>query len=279
MIRPQTIQIFLPDGSPTGVKEAEITNRLIKVILFPRTSMDKVAEREMVTFTGVYFLFGEDEEGKPMVYIGEGENCWDRIKSHHRSKDFWTHAAIATTKTDEFTKTDGKFLEHICLAKAKEAERFALDNDTGSREPSLPESRKYDLLDNFDSIKLLISTLGYPLFDNRKESVSKKQQALYCKGKKANASAYATNEGYLVLKGSVANLKESKTVGAWVINMRKKMITDGVLLEEGDVLTFTKDHLFSSPSGAAAIVLARSANGWIEWRDKEGKTLDELKRR
>lgn len=32
MSRPQTIQIFLPDGSPTSIREAELTNRLIKAI-------------------------------------------------------------------------------------------------------------------------------------------------------------------------------------------------------------------------------------------------------
>lgn len=30
--RPQTIQIFLPDGSPTSIREAELTNRLVKAI-------------------------------------------------------------------------------------------------------------------------------------------------------------------------------------------------------------------------------------------------------
>ena len=29
-MKPQTIQIFLPEGSPTSVKEAELTNRLIE---------------------------------------------------------------------------------------------------------------------------------------------------------------------------------------------------------------------------------------------------------
>lgn len=38
-MRPQTIQIFLPDGSPTGTKEAEITNRLVKVLLFNRSNI------------------------------------------------------------------------------------------------------------------------------------------------------------------------------------------------------------------------------------------------
>ncbi|MDP2000873.1 MAG: DUF4357 domain-containing protein [Rhodoferax sp.] len=40
----------------------------------------------------------------------------------------------------------------------------------------------------------------------------------------------------------------------------------------------TRDHLFSSPSMAAMAVMGRSANGWIEWKAANGKTLDEVKR-
>jgi hypothetical protein len=41
---------------------------------------------------------------------------------------------------------------------------------------------------------------------------------------------------------------------------------------------FTRDHLFTSPSIAAMAVMGRSANGWIEWKAINGKTLDEVKR-
>ena len=47
---------------------------------------------------------------------------------------------------------------------------------------------------------------------------------------------------------------------------------------EGSVLVFTRDHLFTSPSMAAMAVMGRSANGWIEWKAANGKTLDEVKR-
>lgn len=32
-------------------------------------------------------------------------------------------------------------------------------------------------------------------------------------------------------------------------------------------------------STAAALVLGRSANGWTEWKDAEGRTLDEVRRK
>ena len=61
----------------------------MKAILFPRNKIQEVSKREMVHFTGVYFLFSNSEDGaKPMVYIGEGENCFKRIQSHNRKKIF-----------------------------------------------------------------------------------------------------------------------------------------------------------------------------------------------
>jgi hypothetical protein len=278
-MRPQTIQIFLPDGSPTSIREAEITNRLVKAILFPRNKMQEVAKREMVHFTGVYFLFGNTQDGaKPIVYIGEGEDCFTRIQSHNRKKDFWTHCVIVTTKTDEYTKTDGKFLEHYCLDKALEYGRYNIDNDTGSKKPSLPESREYDLLDNFETLKILLATLGYPLFESKRK-IKNTKETFICKGKKAFAEGEMTDDGFVVYKEGKCTLEESPTAGKWIINMRTRLIEDKILQEENGLLVFQTDHIFNSPSAAAGTVLARRANGWIEWKDKEGITLDKLKRK
>jgi hypothetical protein len=47
---------------------------------------------------------------------------------------------------------------------------------------------------------------------------------------------------------------------------------------QGGMLVFTRDHLFASPSMAAVALQGRSANGWVEWKAANGRTLDELKR-
>lgn len=44
-------------------------------------------------------------------------------------------------------------------------------------------------------------------------------------------------------------------------------------------LTLTQDYEFSSPSQAAAMLLARSANGRTEWKDAKGVTLKEHQER
>jgi len=278
MSKPQTIQIFLPDGSPTSIREAEITNRLIKAILFPRNKLDEVAKREMVHFTGVYFLFGSDEDaGKPLVYIGEGEDCFKRIQDHNRKKEFWTYCVILTTKTNEYTKTDVKYLEHYCLGLAEKIGRYKTENGKDSQRPSVPETREHDLLDNFDTIKILLATLGYPLFEEVRKAKSEKE-ILYCKGKDAFAEGEFVDDGFVVLKGSKATLQETKTAGIWVTGNRKRLKEANILVQENGIYIFKEDYLFGSPSTAAATVLGRRANGWMEWKNKEGKTLDELKR-
>lgn len=53
---------------------------------------------------------------------------------------------------------------------------------------------------------------------------------------------------------------------------------DMLYVGEGDprLYQFTQDYSFSSPSTAAAVVLGRSANGRIEWKAADGRTLKEL---
>lgn len=279
-MRPQTIQIFLPDGSPTSIREAEITSRLVKAILFPRNKMQEVSKRDLVHFTGVYFLFGLPEDGsKPIVYIGEGEDCFERIKSHNRKKDFWTHCVIVASKTNDYNKADSKFLEYYCLEKAKEIGRYNLDNDTGSNKLSISESREHDLLDNFETAKILLATLGYPIFEDKRKAKTVKE-LFYCNGKN-NASAIGelTDDGFLVYKDGKSSISETRGMNKWIGILRKRLLAEEVLKEVNDVYVFQQDYIFNSPSAAAATILGRSSNGWKSWKDKNGKTLDELKRK
>ena len=58
--------------------------------------------------------------------------------------------------------------------------------------------------------------------------------------------------------------------------MRKQLLADGTLAEQDGLLRFTKDSEFTSPSTAAAVVHGGGANGLVEWKTKDGKTLKEL---
>jgi len=271
----KTIQIYLPDGNPRSLKIAKITSRTVSAILIPRSKLEEAAKRDELNNVGVYLLFGSDES-KPQVYIGEAENCLSRLKQHNKSKDFWTHAVAFISKTQYFTKTHIKFLEWLCCEVASKANRYSLENGNSPSKPHVSESVEADLYDNFETIQILASTLGYPVFDEIRKPKTK--EVIICKGKDAYAEGEYTEDGMILFSNSKCNLIEAKTAGSWVAGMRSELENSGILVEKGGVLVFTKDHVFSSPSASAAVVLARQANGWIEWKYNDGKTLDEVKR-
>ncbi|TLP78830.1 DUF4357 domain-containing protein [Maribacter sp. ACAM166] len=49
------------------------------------------------------------------------------------------------------------------------------------------------------------------------------------------------------------------------------------ILQNGK-LGFFKNHLFASPSAAAAVIVGYSINGRRTWKDKNGRTLSEIEK-
>ncbi len=278
-MRGKTIQVFLTDGTPRGIKFAEITSNIEQAIFIPRNKINEASSRKEVSRPGVYFLFGEsDDSSKPVVYIGQSRNCLDRIKTHDQKKDFWNYAILIVSKTESFTQTHIEYLEQLAIEKAIESNRYNLNNGVSPKQFKVPETLEADLLDNFDTIKILLSTLGFTVFESIKKEV-KTKDILICKGKKAIGEGEYQEDGFVVFKGSKANATLTPTCNSTITNLRNKLLNDKILIDKNGIFEFQEDYLFSSPSSAASQVLARNANGWIEWKDKQGKTLDELKRK
>ncbi|MEM7736089.1 MAG: GIY-YIG nuclease family protein [Deinococcota bacterium] len=274
----KTIQIYLPEGNPRGLKLAEITSRTVQALLIPRSKLDVAQKRQELQGVGVYMLFGtlETKESKPLCYIGEAENCAVRLGQHNRSKDFWTHAVVLISKTYYFTKTHIKYLEWFCYERAIKANRYILENGNTPNKPHVSEPVEADLHDNFETIQILVSTLGYPVFDEIHKPA--KKDLVFCKGKLAEARGEYTEEGLIVFAGSKANLEITQSAQAWIANMRQELLEKGILTQAETTLEFVENHSFNKPSTAAMIILGRQANGWLEWKYADGRTLDEVKR-
>lgn len=111
---PKTIQLYLPNGKPQGVKLVHVTSRIPIAIYFPRLEFSEACKRSELFKSGVYFLFGDDEDRRTPVYVGESENCYERLKNHHSSKEFWQSAVVIVSRTDEpFTKCQIRYLEWL----------------------------------------------------------------------------------------------------------------------------------------------------------------------
>ncbi|MEM1095387.1 MAG: GIY-YIG nuclease family protein [Bacteroidota bacterium] len=278
MVRPKTIQIFLPDGNARSLRVAEITSRTVQAIQVPRTKVTAAGSREEVKGVGVYFLFGEaDDQARPSVYIGEAEDCYQRLKQHVAGKNFWQHAIAITSKTQRFTKADVKYLEWYAYEQAHKAGRFKLENKVAPNKPYLPEPAIADLLDNFETIQVLLSTLGFPLFETIKRQ--KKRDLFYCEGRGVKGIGELIEDGFVVLAGSTAALSVTPSAkGHFPDTIRQRLSESGILTTEGQHYRFAQDYVFKSPSGGSMAVLGRSSNGWTAWKNDKGQTLDEVKR-
>lgn len=278
----KTIQIFLPDGSPRGIKIAEITSRIVKAVLIPRNRLIEAGQREETRGVGIYFLFGQSEdEIKPSVYIGEAEDCYSRLKQHHKEKDFWETAILITTSNNTFTKAHIKYLEWYCYEKCKEIDRYKMQQSIPTKS-YIPEHVVADLMDMFDTLKILLSTLGYNIFEEIRDVVgkrsTKKENFFYCRGKGIEATGEYTDEGLVVFRNSQMAKETTPSMKTYV-DLRNKLIQDSVVIKKDAVYIFQSDHVFKSPSAASGAILGRPSNGWTDWKDKDGRTLDEIKRK
>ncbi len=276
----KTIQIFLPSGDPRGLRVAEITTRIVQVIEVPRSRLDEFVRMPESGQVGVYFLFGNsDEESTPEVYIGQTGDLRARLASHDSKKTFWQRALVLISRTNSLTQTHALFLEWHCLKTAGEAARYRLHNGNAGSKPHTPAPLEADCLEIFETGSILLATLGFPLFEPLTQNAGRDEETFYCTAAGTNGRGVLTDEGFVVLKGSVGRKENVPSIrGTSDERFRARLVESGVMREEGDKVIFEKDHLFGSPSMAGIAVLGRSTNGWTTWKTKDGRTLDQVKR-
>ena len=228
----------------------------------------------------LYFLIGESADDAPKVYVGQTGDLRARLANHNQKKDFWERALVLVSRTDSLTQTHGLFLEWHSLQAIRQAGRYADENGNACSRPHTPAPLEADCLEVFETGRTLLSTLGHPVFDpvGTSPGSSNDSEVFLLSTSGVNGRGLYTPEGFVVLKGSVGRKENVPTFSPSNQRFRAKLVDGGVILEEGTSVVFQKDHLFGSPSMAAIALLGRTANGWKEWKSKDGKTLDELKR-
>lgn len=282
-LKPFSLRIFVADGDPDGLRVVERSNWIGKALMFPRALLPKVKQREELGQTGVYLLLGPREDGEgEMLYIGEGDPVRPRLENHYAQKDFWNRAVCITAGSNgQLNKAHVQFLESTLIRLAKSAKRLPLDNANQPTEPSLSEADRADMQVFLENMLGMLPVLGIHAFEQllSASAVAAETTMLICKGKGVVAHGYESTQGFVVKAGSQAVGETVPSMQQHVRGMydlRQELIGNGVLERNGDYFRFTQDFIFSSPSTAAAVVLGRSTNGRVEWKNEKGRTLKEL---
>ncbi|BBM86650.1 GIY-YIG nuclease family protein [Candidatus Uabimicrobium amorphum] len=270
-MHPITIKLFLAQGHADGLRIAEISNWSGKAIACPRNEFNTLLKRDEVEKPGIYLLFGDQEDSNPTVYIGEAEDIGRRLKKHETLD--WTQVITFISKDDNLTKSHIKYLEGKLIDKFREVDAVSVHNAQTSG-AKLPESEIAYMNAFLECVYQILPILGVYYFSTKQSKA--KSSVLYCKIKQLEAKGRRTNSGFIVLKGSQAVFKLRPSVSNAIKNRRQMLLDKKILIEENDYLIFTRDHDFSSPSTAGAIVRGGNTNGLIQWKDKDGQTLKEI---
>lgn len=274
--RPSSIRIFLADGSPTGLRLVEKSNWIGRGVVFPRSGYADAKSRTELGKSGVYVVSGPSEEtGLERVYIGEGDPVRPRLDSHAAKKDFWTQGFVFISKDDNLNKAHVQYLEARLCELAAAAKRVELDNGNTPARPSLSEADVAEMEAFLAEMLVCFPVLGLSAFESvAARAVS--SRVYKAKGPRTEATGFESDEGFVVRAGAMVSMTEAGGTPAFVSALRKQLVDGGVIEVRGDKWILGQDYVFSSPSTAAAVVLGRNANGRVEWKDDQGRTLKQV---
>ena len=297
-MKPRSINIFLLDGDPNGIRVAQIMMSTIQAIAFRRNKLGEVRKTfSEIERPGVYILIGEDESepDRQLGYIGESESIGERLSTHNSNKsgrdikDFWTDTVVLISKDENLTKSHARYVEACLIRSTGNNPRWSLPNSNMPSENAgkLPLPDRAAMDEFVDQTKTLVGALGWDLFREVRGRPNQPAQSafelaptppsddneFFFRGEGFSARMRLSPSGdFVVLAGSKARIKTTATIPRGTVAVRRTLTDTGVMKEEDGFLVFANDYSFSSASAAAATVIGASANGRILWKLRDGRT-------
>ncbi len=288
----RSLELYFIDGRPDGMLTAEVFNWTGHVLVTPRTRLKEALARPQSSFTGVYLLLGE-RDGKPLTYIGEGEDIAARMRSHEAGKDWWTTAVLVTSAANNLHKAHAKFLESRLVEEARKVGVMPLDNGNTPPRPGLSESAQANMEAFLDYLFMVLPAVRIDMFvqnvrptgpvvveATRRASINQSPATLdathfQLESRKhgLRADALLIDGEFVVQAGSLAQGKDGVGSGAGSYSeLIRELVATGVLVRRDEHYVFSSSYAFKSPSAAGAVVLGYNVNGTIVWKTLDGRT-------
>ena len=180
---------------------------------------------------------------------------------------------LADNKTFSLDMISG--LEAFAIGKAIDSKRYKVENTVNPKY----EIDEYDLPlieEVYEEIKFIMATQGYKM-ENTKTNLNE-ANTLHTTRNGVQALGVYDGEKFEVLEGSEIDMSR-KCHSDNIEKQRQTALQNGDIIFNGDKYILNVSVPFTAPSSAAMFVLGGSANGWVEWKNKDGKTLDEMYRK
>ena len=274
-MKPRLIQTFLPDGSLEGIKVVELSESSVKAFVVPRIKLNELRKRQEINQPSLYLLINSADN---QLYIGESENFFHRVKNHDQSKDFWDLAIAIVSNTNSLEKSDIKYLESLAVEKAQKTAAMTVLNRTIPARNNVHEFKVHTLEKMLEDIAMIAESLGFSIFASEKDD---NESIWYLTTKGKTTKAQFRGDKFVILSGSVI---DKSYAPSWGKAFPKSLTEREDLFKSsgqdlGDSVEIINNIPTRSQNHAGGIVTGRNVNAWITWKNRDGKTMDEVMRK
>lgn len=270
------LETIYHNGQPDGIRSIRRNLSTMTVYVIPRPLLSEAKNISGINRPGIYYLINESDDNKiAQIYVGQTRNGIARLDDHNRSKDFWNKAIMFLAESKTFTLDMISGLEKFAIMKAQESKRYKVENTVVPKY----EIDEYDLAsveEIYDEIQFIMGTQGYKM-DDSKTSLDE-AAVLHTTRNGIEAFGIYDGEKFEVLEGSQVNIDKKVNLERYN-KQRDELLENDSITKFGDKYILNVILAFNTPSGASDFILGGSTNGWTEWKNKDGKTLDELYRK
>ena len=276
MATSKKLEIIYHNGQPDGIRSIRRHLSTMTTYVIPRTMLTEAKSISGISRPGIYYLINEDEDNQiAQIYIGQTRNGISRLDDHNRSKDFWNKAIMFLADNKTFSLDTISGLEEFAIVKARESNRYKVEN-TVNPKYVIDEYDLASIEEIYEEIKFVMATLGYKL-DNIADNTGN-NMVFHTTRNGIQALGVYSGDKFDVLEGSEINVNKEVHLAKYNIQ-RHELLANGGIVEEFGKHILKVTLSFKTPSGASDFVLGGSTNGWVEWKNTDGKTLDELYRK
>ncbi len=273
MISLTTLSIRLINSEPDGIKICRVEGESLVTVVVPRELLGEAKKLPAIPRRGVYYLLDENHGVISRVYAGQTTQGLLRLDAHKSKKDFWNKAVMFLDDDANIDRDVLDALEAEAIEYVRTHGSYETDN-SDTPKPYVSPYKEQTVERLHKSVLFRMAALGYDL--NRVvESPASSDTLFHTKRNGIVASGrYDNKDGsFTVLAGSKIDLSRPirKNVGA--ADERKRLFGTA-----SGTIELPEDISFATPSAAAAFVLGGSQNGWTEWVNGSGQTLDSVYR-
>lgn len=276
MKKHEKVETIYHNGQADGIRIIHRVLSTMTAYVIPRNLLSEAKKLKDIQRPGIYFLISEDEKNSiAKIYIGQTHIGINRLNDHNQKKDFWTKAIMFLADKNTFTLDMINWLERYAIEKAHEAKRYKVENKKPNNY-EMDEFATSTIETIHEEIEFIMATQGY--FLNNAKQESNNLEIYYTSKNGIVGQGIYKGDNFVVLEGSEIDMSRN-ALRDKIETQRQEMLNNKQIKEVNGKYYLKISVTFTSPSSAAVFVLGGSQNGWIEWKNDNGTTLDEIIRK